>query len=285
MLEERGCASDTELDDSKPSVCWRAEIAVAHPKPISQFTRLAFLDLEDDFLLDGPYEYSRLTPPADEARPTARQLQRPNGGPETAANDIPFSGKLGHVLSLFSEDAVRVHGETAVLETEASLLVHPHELSESLSATSMSCDYDTTASEDEGRLGSRAERKRILLERLMHYFHSIIATCPPQTRAHAGSTQSCPRQAGDPVSSGNAGQPAGHGGSAGRHQDCRKRPPDDEDGDDEGDGSERKRPRRLEEAEEPPLRLACPYFKKNPRRYRLSRSCPGPGWSTVHRVK
>ncbi|KAF2093348.1 hypothetical protein NA57DRAFT_81278 [Rhizodiscina lignyota] len=32
-------------------------------------------------------------------------------------------------------------------------------------------------------------------------------------------------------------------------------------------------------------RLACPYFQRNPSRYMSRRSCPGPGWKSVHRVK
>ena len=32
-------------------------------------------------------------------------------------------------------------------------------------------------------------------------------------------------------------------------------------------------------------RLACPYFKREPEKYRNERSCPGRGWMTVHRLK
>ncbi|KAH6646192.1 hypothetical protein BKA67DRAFT_96281 [Truncatella angustata] len=33
------------------------------------------------------------------------------------------------------------------------------------------------------------------------------------------------------------------------------------------------------------LRLACPFFKHNSRRYSSQQSCTGPGWETIHRVK
>jgi hypothetical protein len=33
------------------------------------------------------------------------------------------------------------------------------------------------------------------------------------------------------------------------------------------------------------LRFACPFYKHNPVRYGTSRSCVGPGWKSVHRVK
>lgn len=61
----------------------------------------------------------------------------------------------------------------------------------------------------------------------------------------------------------------------------------DED-DEERDNDERKykKPRvKDREAIESSERLACPYFKHNPGTYRHWRSCPGPGWGTVHRVK
>ncbi|KAK0660058.1 hypothetical protein QBC41DRAFT_43970 [Cercophora samala] len=32
-------------------------------------------------------------------------------------------------------------------------------------------------------------------------------------------------------------------------------------------------------------KFACPYFKRNPRKYQKWTSCPGPGWEEVHRVK
>jgi tetratricopeptide (TPR) repeat protein len=32
-------------------------------------------------------------------------------------------------------------------------------------------------------------------------------------------------------------------------------------------------------------KYACPYFKHNPTKYKEWRSCPGPGWLTVHRLK
>lgn len=32
-------------------------------------------------------------------------------------------------------------------------------------------------------------------------------------------------------------------------------------------------------------KFACPFFQKDPQKYQNVRSCPGPGWHTVHRVK
>jgi hypothetical protein len=55
---------------------------------------------------------------------------------------------------------------------------------------------------------------------------------------------------------------------------------------DENDGDDRRRKSRIpaETGEERP-RYACPYYKRDPGKYGKWRSCPGPGWDEVHRVK
>ncbi|KAH7131113.1 hypothetical protein EDB81DRAFT_807941 [Dactylonectria macrodidyma] len=65
---------------------------------------------------------------------------------------------------------------------------------------------------------------------------------------------------------------------------------DDNDGDDDNDDKDGDRgneqvvsKRRRSEANS--KRLACPYLKYNPRKYESEKSCMGPGWATVHRVK
>ncbi|KAL2148641.1 hypothetical protein VTH82DRAFT_2195 [Thermothelomyces myriococcoides] len=59
---------------------------------------------------------------------------------------------------------------------------------------------------------------------------------------------------------------------------------DEEDGD-----GRRKKSKRSPNAATPGGRgapkFACPYFKRNPKKYRKWTSCPGPGWDEVHRVK
>lgn len=39
------------------------------------------------------------------------------------------------------------------------------------------------------------------------------------------------------------------------------------------------------ESSETGARFACPFFKHEPHRFRNRRTCPGPGWPTVHRMK
>lgn len=56
----------------------------------------------------------------------------------------------------------------------------------------------------------------------------------------------------------------------------------------DGDGRRKKAKRVLDTvgvAENGRRKFACPYFKRNPKKYRKWTSCPGPGWDEVHRVK
>lgn len=59
--------------------------------------------------------------------------------------------------------------------------------------------------------------------------------------------------------------------------------PDDDDG---GGGRKRRRraPPALDKVTIGPC-FACPFFKRNPEKHRKWRSCAGPGWKTVHRMK
>jgi hypothetical protein len=60
-------------------------------------------------------------------------------------------------------------------------------------------------------------------------------------------------------------------------------PPDD----DQEDGSNKRRRGSgiTTESCDKVLRFACPFYKHEPHRFRNRRTCPGPGWPTVHRMK
>jgi len=61
---------------------------------------------------------------------------------------------------------------------------------------------------------------------------------------------------------------------------------DDENSQEQGDGQGNKRPRTLFKlADNASQIFACPFFKRTPRKHRGCRSCIGPGWDSVHRVK
>lgn len=79
------------------------------------------------------------------------------------------------------------------------------------------------------------------------------------------------------------------GGSAGGRSYGRGLPPPGHEGEEGSDGGgddkRRKRPRLASASSEETKRFACPYYKRNPRKYCKWTSCPGPGWDEIHRVK
>ena len=54
---------------------------------------------------------------------------------------------------------------------------------------------------------------------------------------------------------------------------------------DDGDGRRKKPRKTAPNSKSGGRKFACPYFKRNPRKYGKWTSCPGPGWDEVHRVK
>ncbi|KAF5520504.1 hypothetical protein CGCA056_v008340 [Colletotrichum aenigma] len=118
----------------------------------------------------------------------------------------------------------------------------------------------------------------------MEYFYSVISpslASEATIQAQAGQRESTRKGAiAGRLMSGSSATQGGHS------KENSKRRSEDHGADRSGDGDEQKRPRLTSSSTEV-SRLACPYFKKTPQRYCTSkwRSCPGPGWETVHRVK
>lgn len=78
------------------------------------------------------------------------------------------------------------------------------------------------------------------------------------------------------------GAPQGSGGKRKARSD-ENSPPDDP-GDEDSNKRRRVSITTTEDSESGP-RFACPFYKHDPNRYRNRRTCPGPGWPTVHRMK
>ncbi|KAK2009313.1 hypothetical protein LZ32DRAFT_426215 [Colletotrichum eremochloae] len=150
------------------------------------------------------------------------------------------------------------------------------------SATSDCSSTDSCSSEFEL---SAVGPKQALLHRLMDYFYSIISTCPttrPCYTSH-GSTAGEQRYETSHPRTRTRSSASGISRIAQGKKHARK-----ENADDDDDSGERQRPLKVSKANNHPdgvnLRLACPFFKKNPGNHQRG-ACTGPGWATVHRVK
>lgn len=125
------------------------------------------------------------------------------------------------------------------------------------------------------------------IDRVMDGLRHILPGSPTN-RSHTGSEGS----------TGSAGSNEGRGAEKGSNAgdqtrpSTRKRGLDGSDspvgGGNDDDGEPGKR-RKIREPSDHSLsknhKFACPFFKRHPEKYKSYRSCPGPGWDTVHRLK
>jgi len=123
--------------------------------------------------------------------------------------------------------------------------------------------------------------RRRIIDRLMSEIHALLDQ-HIEFRSRSGSTESSHSQAPSPFLPDQSTKASSSG---------RKRPNDRGEGseipgNDPGDNRSSKRLRIS--SPEPviqPRKLACPYYKRSPRKHQKYRSCAGPGWMSCHRVK
>jgi hypothetical protein len=115
---------------------------------------------------------------------------------------------------------------------------------------------------------------------VMHEIYVLMKTeC--HIRSHAGGSSSTPASGISEL------QTASHTSASTSRQ--RKRSADNRSPDEDQEEDDQARKRPLKSAgpnfDSSALRFACPFFKHNPEANRKWRSCAGPGWASVHRVK
>lgn len=175
--------------------------------------------------------------------------------------------------------------ELPARRTSSSSETSSPDCSTSSSLTSNSCDSYSPG------LLNKQEQKKLLVDRLMDHFFKLLASnsrqhvgagSPSKNTSQSSSTSSSPSEPnGLLCASGTRAAPrrrngTGKGKRAAKH---------DGDSDEEEDDGRRSKAKMAKTEEFETRRLACPFFKRNPHRYKEERSCVGPGWMTVHRVK
>ncbi|OHW98968.1 hypothetical protein CSPAE12_02357 [Colletotrichum incanum] len=109
-------------------------------------------------------------------------------------------------------------------------------------------------------------------------FHVVAAAAPPPKKRNARSSQGA--QAGIVSAGSRAKRPNKHDRSTDGNIE-------EEEGNSDGDGNRPPRAKlsKVHEDRVNGAKLACPFFKHNPRKYKTQRPCCGPGWDHVHRIK
>ncbi|KAF6840013.1 hypothetical protein CMUS01_04062 [Colletotrichum musicola] len=127
------------------------------------------------------------------------------------------------------------------------------------------------------------EEKKAIVDRVMQAFlrdfdvHLSEFADVPHDGDSGTTTTSC------------AGSRYGSSGASSKRSGCSNKKRTRQDGSDNSEGNndgidETPSKKQLKEGDLVPMRLACQYFKWNPRKYN-QRPCSGPGWKSVHHVK
>jgi hypothetical protein len=179
---------------------------------------------------------------------------------------------------------------------------NPYDLREVLNSIPSVTESGSEFSEDSGSSSvsssikfsvpctSLAAGKAVLIDAVMDQFMTFFANCYRSPHVYLAAnvdildgTQNHGSKDGFKQSNNNP-QSSNHAGKGKRRAE---NDDNNEDGEQEqNDDPSSKRHRGASPgAEELGKYFACPYFKRDRRKYQRFRSCPGPGWSTVHRMK
>lgn len=158
------------------------------------------------------------------------------------------------------------------------------------SSSNHSLSNDSLESYDELSGDDPCDAARVLLEGLMltfreKYFATLTRLFPQQAQS------AC--QTGSPSSSSSRSSLGQSTSSTATSASSSAPPKNKRKISDRGDESHDDRPPQQKRSDvqpndnfvEPSRRLACPFFKRRPHIYQSCRSCPGPGWDKVHRLK
>lgn len=127
---------------------------------------------------------------------------------------------------------------------------------------------------------SREEQKRLLLDRLMEYFFAVLV----RGQTNVGGASGCSARPGPKARGGGSSSKGASPKNGPSRKGKRPANSDEHEGSDNED-NEAPKPKKAKSEETEVKRLACPFFKRNPHRYKDQSKCVGPGWTTVHRLK
>lgn len=157
------------------------------------------------------------------------------------------------------------------------------------SATSCEMYTDTDMSEDEHKIHIEAPQPSltqatmktidIIMRKIeLHLRYAAYMQC------NGGKTSNTPTN-NNPSSSQQGSRKASQSsGKRKSRSDDNTTPPND-DQDDNAPNKRRRGSQATISSSELVTRFACPFYKHDPSRFRSRRTCPGPGWLTVHRMK
>lgn len=180
----------------------------------------------------------------------------------------------------------RTQPEISPKETASKSAQIPFKMHQSDNDYGLSESDDSTSNREDAESFQLQDQRRKIVDRVMAYFNDILRVMPVGIHYTAHDDSKGTSSNHDKSSDLEKSQPSL---STMRGLISGKRRFPKEDGDeDDAEFPPSKQPRTGEPSSEALHRrgrFACPYFKRNPDRYIMRRSCVGPGWDEVRRVK
>ena len=270
--------------------------------------------LEAQRIITIPKDFQeRNTAPQSEAGVVHKNLSRQfpdHGGPSSVGQVKRSLDIRGGEQSSRENEAQRFMSIDALLDTEGEhqLTVDEIILSESSLTSNASPQDESYASLEDSSDGSsslasesdvsddratrtasvplfaRNTQKRLIVDLLMRQFWTAFV----RFTESSGSTQDANNCGGIGKRTSETEGSTGLSQPSGSSSDVRSKRKFEDIQDEDGGDDQRPRQFPAEPVQHEPdtgVNLACPYFKRNWRKYQRWRSCPGPGWKTVHRLK
>lgn len=169
-----------------------------------------------------------------------------------------------------------------IVESDSSTSPNEYEFDDSSSSIT---DYSDTSLLNLSEVAGFGPMLQLLLVNIRNDLVRLVMNQLSGTRHHPGSPESNQSSSNQPFSGeSHAANPSGQPSTNGKRS--ADRCPDSPDDRDDGDPEKR---RKLNPASKPystvRWRLACPFYKHNPQNHQKWKSCRGPGFENVHRVK
>lgn len=159
--------------------------------------------------------------------------------------------------------------------------------SSSMASATTDSDLSTSATSVGSSSFSSEAQKRAMLDRLMEYFFAVHMN--RRQNSEGGSSGTTTPSSISSAQSTSSSQIGGFSRQGGKGKGKGKRPvgrgAGGEDSDSDDEANKQPSAKKVKSKDCQTWRLACPFFKRNPQRYKEKRSCVAPGFRTVHRLK
>jgi hypothetical protein len=243
-------------DEAKPANMWRGEYGpeMSDEKSVAATRTTKMRSSRREYHDSNEANLSHLVRPSSNVYTVQPQKDSP---------------KISHDSALDFESKVRRSSTPNEMQSEPST-----------TCTASSVPYSSYDDSSEEESFNLPARKKRVIDHIMAEFYTMFDAIFGIRYAASGQPNSAQQGSMNCIDPSNSGSTQPQNG---------KRKADDEERQGDGEDGDEKPPKKSKLINDEDLecqrRLACPYFKRNPRKYRNVHSCLGPGWIAIARLK